>query len=282
MGQIKLIGVGATAEVYEYDSRVLKLFYNGYDKNYVKWEYDKTKNVYESGLPAVKVYEIIERNDRYGFIMDKVTGESLQSIMLTSLFAGEVMSEKMLNSYIHENMKIEAETICKIHKASSSVVDSLERVTISALNVIDELSGKEKAKVVEILKSLKGSRCICHGDPNPGNIILTDDGPVFIDWMNCMMAPELYDAANIYVMYKYLSLPPDIPKEASQYIMSIKDTISDIFLDEYKKIAEIDSSEFKKLMILAMVLKLQSKLDNNMKNKLVDDLKDEIDKYENR
>lgn len=278
----KPIGIGATAEVYDYDNRVLKLFYKGYDKNYVKWEYDKTKNAYECGLPAVKVYDIIQYEDRYGIVMDKVVGESLQNKMLSAVFTQDNNDTALLEKIMHENMKIAAETITRIHKPSSGLIDSLERNTISALHNIDELSGTEKSIVTDILKSLKGERCICHGDPNPGNIIMTEDGPIFIDWMNCIMAPALYDAADIYVMYKYLSLPPDIKDDAKEYILSIKDTMNDIFLDEYKKLNEIDTDEFKKLIIIAMVLKLQGNLSDNMKKLLIDDLRSEIKNYEDR
>jgi len=43
------------------------------------------------------------------------------------------------------------------------------------------------------------AEAIVHGDLHPDNVILTNDGPVVIDWPNSMVGPRGADAANTWV-----------------------------------------------------------------------------------
>lgn len=38
-------------------------------------------------------------------------------------------------------------------------------------------------------------KCFCHGDLHPGNILIVDNTPVFIDWEHVFFGPALYDLA---------------------------------------------------------------------------------------
>ncbi|MBW9172783.1 hypothetical protein K2F43_16375 [Clostridium estertheticum] len=79
----KIVGVGNTATVYEWkESKVIKLFYQGYPKEAVEKEFHNAKAISNMDFAKPKVYEIVFFEERIGIIYDKVEGESLLDCVL--------------------------------------------------------------------------------------------------------------------------------------------------------------------------------------------------------
>jgi hypothetical protein len=73
-----LIGEGFTAEVFSWgESQILKLFKKEFPRNGVEKEYFISKEVYENGLPAPKVGEMIEYEGRNAIIYEGIFGDSM-------------------------------------------------------------------------------------------------------------------------------------------------------------------------------------------------------------
>jgi thiamine kinase-like enzyme len=72
----------------------------------------------------------------------------------------------------------------------------------------DYLTAAEKEAVITILEGLPIKQQLCHGDPNPGNIILRDGKAVIIDWMDASIGNPEADLAEYIVMIKYAVIPP--------------------------------------------------------------------------
>ena len=53
---------------------------------------------------------------------------------------------------------------------------------------------------VELPARTGNREAIVHGDLHPDNVILTEDGPVVIDWPNAMLGPAGVDAANTWLL----------------------------------------------------------------------------------
>lgn len=68
---------GRSAEVFQAgDGKVLKLFFDDYPREYAEKEYKNTKIVSELGCISMKVYEKVEKDGRFGFVMDFIDGVS--------------------------------------------------------------------------------------------------------------------------------------------------------------------------------------------------------------
>jgi aminoglycoside phosphotransferase (APT) family kinase protein len=50
--------------------------------------------------------------------------------------------------------------------------------------------------VLTLLSSLPDGQNVCHGDFHPGNVLLTDQGPVVIDWMTACSGSPWADVAR--------------------------------------------------------------------------------------
>lgn len=73
------------------------------------------------------------------------------------------------------------------------------------------LSQAEKAAVIAQLDQLPMKQQLCHGDPNPGNILLRDHDAVIIDWNNASTGNPEADLAEYIIMIRYAILPPHLP-----------------------------------------------------------------------
>ncbi|CAM4442637.1 hypothetical protein PAXY110619_15315 [Paenibacillus xylanexedens] len=61
------------------------------------------------------------------------------------------------------------------------------------------------------LDQLPMKQQLCHGDPNPGNILLRDHDAIIIDWNNASTGNPEADLAEYIIMIRYAILPPHLP-----------------------------------------------------------------------
>jgi len=184
-----MIGVGNTAEVFEYgEDKVCKLFFLGYPKDAVEREYRNAKEVYRLGLPVPAVYETVVLEGRNGIVYEKIAGKS----MLEGIF--ENPGEACV--YLEQFVRVQKEwlTAC-----SASVLSYKEY-----LNVLIKGEGQVgEASFVDEIKDLPEGDTLLHGDFHPGNILITQDNrTVVIDFMNVCRGPALYDIARTYFLLK--------------------------------------------------------------------------------
>lgn len=68
------------------------------------------------------------------------------------------------------------------------------------INTTEAIKEKEKQIVIDILNTLPEGNVICHYDFHPGNIILSTDGPIIIDWMNVLVGNQAADVTRSSMM----------------------------------------------------------------------------------
>src|SRR5207253_2945540 len=73
------------------------------------------------------------------------------------------------------------------------------------------LSPDEKEAARRRLSELPDGETICHGDFHPGNILLSRNGPVVIDWTSGTRGHPLGDVAQTSLLFDIASLPKDAP-----------------------------------------------------------------------
>jgi thiamine kinase-like enzyme len=93
------------------------------------------------------------------------------------------------------------------------------------------------------LDSLHIKQQLCHGDPNPGNILIRDEKAVIIDWMNASLGNPEGDLAEYLIMIRYAILPSYLPNEVVGYFNSIRESIIKVFIDEYTRLSDITYDE---------------------------------------
>ena len=180
------IAYGRTAEIYPWpNGKVLKLFYDWFGLENIEYELRIAKAVHTSGLPVPAVGEIIQVNDRHGLIYQRVEG--------VSMF--EVMSQKpwRLFHYARRSAELHVEMHAKTIQAD---IPEQHHKLRNKIKHADVLRSELRNRAFSALESMPGGDRLCHGDFHPGNIMVTDQDEVVIDWIDSSLGNPLSDLAR--------------------------------------------------------------------------------------
>ncbi len=64
-----------------------------------------------------------------------------------------------------------------------------------------------RQSVLTLLQTLPDTNQLCHNDFHPANILMDDQGPVIIDWMDAARADPLADVARTLILVQFAGLP---------------------------------------------------------------------------
>lgn len=153
----KMVGTGGVCNVYDLgNGKVIKLYFEGYDKATVEWEYNKTVDAYQKGLSVPQVYKIVEYHNRYGLIMEKIEGQSLMEIMFSYIASNKALPfEEVFNSLeVLGNIKITAQMLYKLHSVSADLIDNRKNALFRSLKYNVHLTDTEKRMISEKISIL--------------------------------------------------------------------------------------------------------------------------------
>ena len=276
----RLIGNGAMAEVYEYGKdKVIKLFLESHGKELPELEYEKTKNAWENGLPAPRVYDFVNLNNRYGFIMEKIHGNPMMTEMSKFILMNDGMSyDDIYNSeQILGRIKETALVLFSLHKNKILFMHTLDAEFEKIIKASAMLDENERYLIEDLFKKLPKGDSVCHGDPNPGNIMETAHGYRIIDWSNAVTGNPLFDLARYVLMFKYVNLNPSIPLRIREFINKYKDRVVEDFLSEYIKLSGIELIDFDKWLIFTSISKLKGRYTEQQKLDMLSDIRKVIE-----
>jgi aminoglycoside phosphotransferase (APT) family kinase protein len=190
------IGEGATADVHAWaPGRVVKLLKAGLPQRLIAHEARLTRAVFSSGAPAPEVFDHVSVEGRFGVVMSHLEGPTLMQLTksgaVTYAEAGAVL----------------AGLLQAVHKIRPPPDAPMLRdyMAESVARVGAKLPKHIAAGVLETMNRLSPGDGLCHGDPNPGNVIMTAEGPRLIDWIGAMRAPPALDLASAHVLLSELA-----------------------------------------------------------------------------
>ncbi len=180
------IAYGRTAEIYAWhQGQVLKLFYDWFKLENIEKEAWIARAVHSSGLPAPAVGEIIRVNNRYGLLYERVNGFSMM----------ETFKRKPWNVFRHARRM--AELHAELHASTVQVnLPSQRHELEKKIRHAEALPALLRFKVLAALEIMPDSDRLCHGDFWPGNILMTAQGEIIIDWIHASRGNPLADLAR--------------------------------------------------------------------------------------
>jgi aminoglycoside phosphotransferase (APT) family kinase protein len=128
-----------------------------------------------------------------------------------------------------------AEIQAMINSAKVNYQPNLIKEVSSRISYTDKLAAELKNRIIENFSALPESSEICHYDFHPDNIIMSERGPVVIDWANILIGNSLADASRTSIILGSTALPP------GEYPYWLKDRAGrlffhDVYLEEYLKL----------------------------------------------
>jgi len=202
--------------VYRDADRCIKVFDSTYTKADVLTEALNQARIEETGLMIPKVLEIVTVGGKWAIVSEFIEGETLATMM-------EKHPEKK-DEYLEKFVDIQLEIQSKMCPALRKLKDKMN----SKINAAD-LDATTRYELHTRLEAMPSHIKVCHGDFNPTNIIITEDGTHYvIDWAHATQGNASADAARTYLLFclngdeetakKYLSLFCKKSDTAMQYV----------------------------------------------------------------
>ena len=166
-----LLGKGMTADVYQWgQDKVLKLYKEGYREEWIKREGAIGRKIHEAGVPSPAIYDMVEIDGRKGIILQRIFGKSMLAILEKEPWRFRSFVQQ-LAGFQHV-----------IHQCTNEGLPSQKERFSQTIALSSEILGEKAKKVIDFIDMLPEGDSICHGDLYLGNIMVSNDKPVAIDW----------------------------------------------------------------------------------------------------
>lgn len=184
------IAYGRTAEIFDCrDGQVLKLFYDWFGLGAIHYEQRIAQAVHASGLPVPAVGKIVQVNDRNGLLYQYV--------------AGSAMWEQMRPWNLFRFARLMAELHAEMHASTVQVdIPNQRQRLIDKINDAKALPTNLRDKALAALDGMPTGNRLCHGDFHPGNLMVSGQDVIIIDWIDASLGNPLADLARTTVLFQ--------------------------------------------------------------------------------
>ena len=202
--------------IFRDGNRCIKLFDAEFSKADILNEALNQARVEETGLNIPKIQEVTVVEGKWAIVTEFIEGKTLAQLMEEN----PDKQDLYLEQFVDLQLKVHAE-VCPM---LNSLKDKMNR-KISA----SSLDATTRYELHTRLESMPKHKKVCHGDFNPSNVIITEDGSAYIlDWSHATQGNASADAARTYLLFmlngkeelakKYLKLFCKKSNTAMQYV----------------------------------------------------------------
>ena len=212
----RVIAVRNNKTIYRDGDKCVKVFDADYSKADVLNEALNQARIEETGLNIPKIVEVTMVEGKWAIVSEFIKGKTLQQLM-------DEDAEKK-DEYIELLVDLQLQVHSKVCPLLNKLKDKMNR-KIGA----SELDATTRYDLHTRLEGMPKHNKVCHGDFNPSNIIITEDGTAYIlDWSHATQGNASADAARTYLLFwlngdiegakKYLDLFCEKSKTEKQYV----------------------------------------------------------------
>ena len=180
-----------TKTVYKEDGKTIKLFVEDYSKANILNEALNQARVEEgTDLNIPKLIEVSKINNRWALVSEYIEGTPLNELMKQN----PEKEDEYLNLFVDTQLNILSHTVPLLTRMK----DKFKR----KINEFKDLNENSRYELLERLEGMKNHTKLCHGDFNPSNVIVKEDGTVYvIDWSHVTQGNASGDAARTYLLF---------------------------------------------------------------------------------
>lgn len=185
----KVIAVRTSKTVYKDGNNAIKVFDENYSKSDILNEALNQARVEETGLAIPKIVEVTKIDNKWAIVSDFIKGKTLAQLM-------EENPEK-LEEYMNRFVDIQLD----IHSKKAPMLNKLKDKMNRKISETD-FDATTRYELHTRLEAMPKHNKVCHGDFNPSNIIVGDDGiDYIIDWSHATQGNASADAARTYLLF---------------------------------------------------------------------------------
>ena len=212
----RVIAVRNKKTIYRDGDRCIKVFSEDYSKADVLNEALNQARIEETGLNIPAVLEVTMVDGKWAIVSEYIKGKTLAQMMQEN----PEKKDEYLELLVDIQLQVQKKTCPMLNKLKDKMNRKISMSDLDATTRYDlhtRLEGMPKHKKV------------CHGDFNPSNVIITEDGtPYILDWAHATQGNASADAARTYLLFwlngdiegakKYLDLFCRKSDTAKQYV----------------------------------------------------------------
>lgn len=215
--------------VYRDGDKIVKIFDKEHGKANVFNEALCTVRVEETGLNVAKVLEVTQIDGDWALILEYVEGKTLEELMNENPDKIEEYMEQFVELQLEMHKKT-APRLFEQHYKFNRKISALR-------NVIDATI---RFELHTRLDAMPKHYKLCHGDLNPSNVVVGNDGKMYIiDWAHATIGNSSGDAAISYLEF------------ARQ-----DQKLADLYLNTFCKKADVAKQYVQKWMPIAAAVQL--------------------------
>ena len=212
----KIIAVRTGKTVYRDGDNCVKVFDKDYSKSDVLNEALNQARVEETGLNIPKIKEVIMIDGKWAIVSEFIPGKTLARLMEEE----PEKKDEYLELFVDIQLSVHAKECPLLTKLKDKMNRKISQTSLDAT---------ARYELHTRLEGMPKHKKLCHGDFNPSNIIIGEDGtPYILDWSHATQGNASEDAARTYLLFwlagdieganKYLSLFCKKSNTAKQYV----------------------------------------------------------------
>jgi aminoglycoside phosphotransferase (APT) family kinase protein len=246
---LEKIAEGREAELFLLpDGRVLRLMRPElpHAELIAQLEFTALRAAAAAGAPVPEVYERVEREGRYGIVMERVDGRDLLSLVGSRPW--------LVGSVARHCGELHAE----LHRVRgpAELTTTADRVR-ALIGASDAVPADLRAESAAALDELPGGDRLCHGDFHPGNVMA--DHRV-IDWGNATRGDPVADVARTWVVLEFSPLPPGSSATSRRLASPGRGLLLRGYMRSYARSAALDTGAFQRWLRVRAIERLTQEI----------------------
>ena len=212
----RVIAVRNDKTIYSDGEKCVKVFNTDYSKADVLNEALNQARIEETGLNIPKILEVTMIDGKWAIVSEFIKGKTLAQLIEEN----EDKKDEYLEMFVDLQLEVNSKTCPLLNKLKDKMNRKIGQTELDATTRYD---------LHTRLEGMPKHNKVCHGDFNPSNIIVTEDGtPYIIDWSHATQGNASADAARTYLLFclegdnetakKYLDLFCKKSNTAKQYV----------------------------------------------------------------
>ena len=187
----KCLGIGQQAEVFAYGDRALKLLFDRPGAKGSAFREAATLAAVEAiGLPAPRVWGVVEIDGRWGIVMDRAAGMTFADRMRASPLSVVELLPVMVG--LHR----------RIHASLAPRMSSLKSIVARNIERAPALDDALRQSLLDGLARLPDGGQLCHGDFHPMNVVGEAGAEIVLDWVDAAAGDPAADVCRSYVLIR--------------------------------------------------------------------------------
>jgi len=200
----ELVGRGRTSDVYAYGAdSVIKVAHDDVPKDWPAFEAELTAAVWELGVAAPQVRDVVDVNGRPSVVFERIPGPSMWQQMIDDPKRVPVLARELASIQ---------KTLLQIG-IPPRIPDFVDRL-VRKIQLAHGLTSDERSEAVALAGALPRGAALLHGDLHPGNVLMGPNGPIVIDWFDAAIGHPIADVvrSSILIQPGGRDAPRHLPK----------------------------------------------------------------------